>query len=129
MALDPCDLDTVYQNFKGLRTKCNDFIDSFLANNFKMYCIKENWLNNSILSHNLFCDSYCVFRADIRDLTSNTKREGGVFIAVSKSFRGVKHRYDLETDDECVLAEIHVSNNYNVLKMKSIFTRILCSNY
>jgi hypothetical protein len=90
MALDPCDLDTVYQNFKGLKTKCNDFIDSVLANNFKMYCIKENWLNNSILSHNLFCDSYCVFRADIRDLTSNTKREGGVFIAVSKSFRGIK---------------------------------------
>jgi hypothetical protein len=78
------------QNVRGLRTKCNDFIDSVLANNFKIYCITETWLNGSLLSHNLFPDPYCVFRADRNYSTSNTKRGGGVLTAVSKSFRGVK---------------------------------------
>jgi hypothetical protein len=57
----------------------------------------ETWLNDSVLSHNLFLDSYCVYRADRNYSTSNTKRRGEVLTAVSKSFRGVKRRYDLET--------------------------------
>jgi hypothetical protein len=83
MARNPCNFDIFYQNVSGLRTKCNDFSDRVLANNFKIYCITETWLNDSVLSHNLFTDSYCVYRADRNYSTSNTKRGGGVLTAVS----------------------------------------------
>jgi hypothetical protein len=86
----------------------------FMLTTFKVYCSTETWLNDTILSHNLFPDSYCVFRADRDYLTSNTKRGGGVLVAVSKSFRGVKRRYDLETIDECVWVEIPVPDNNNL---------------
>jgi hypothetical protein len=82
----PCIFDIFYQNVRGLITKCTDFIDSVFANNFKIYCIMETWLNDIVLSHNLCPDSYCVFRADRDNLTSNSKRGGGVLVAVSKSF-------------------------------------------
>jgi hypothetical protein len=35
--------------------------------------------------------------------------------AVTKSFRGVKWRYNLETADECVWVKIPVHNNYSLL--------------
>jgi hypothetical protein len=90
-------------------------MDNVFANNFKVYWITETWLNDTILSHNLFPDSYCVFRADREYLTSNTERGGGVPVAVSKSYRGVRRRYDLETTDECVWVRITVADNYNLL--------------
>jgi hypothetical protein len=40
------------------------------ANKFKVCCITETWLNDTILSHNLFPDSCCVFRTDRDYLTS-----------------------------------------------------------
>jgi hypothetical protein len=46
----------------------------------------ETWLSDTVLSHNLFSDLYCVFCAESDYLTSNTKCGGGVLIAVSKSF-------------------------------------------
>jgi hypothetical protein len=94
------------------RIKCSDFIDNVFANNFKIYCIAETWLNNTILCQNLFPDSYCVFHADRDYLTSSTKHGSGVLIAVSKSFEGVKWRYDLEITDGCVWVEIPVADNY-----------------
>jgi hypothetical protein len=59
----------------GLRSKCSDFTDIVFANNFKSYCIMETWLNDTILSHNLFPDSYWVFCADRGCLTSKTKHK------------------------------------------------------
>jgi hypothetical protein len=56
-----------------------------------------------------------VYRADRNYSASNTKRGGGVLTAVSKSFREVKRRYDLETADECVWAEIPAHDNYSLL--------------
>jgi hypothetical protein len=56
-----------------------------------------------------------VFRANRDYLTSNTKRGGGVLVAISKSFRGVKRRYNLETTDECVWVEMTVADNNNLL--------------
>jgi hypothetical protein len=64
MVLDNCNFNIFYQNVRGLRTKCSDFIDNVFANVFKIYCIAENWLNDSILDYNLFLESYYVFRAD-----------------------------------------------------------------
>jgi hypothetical protein len=64
MVLNPCVFDIFHQNVRGLRTKSNDFMDNVSANNFKVCRITETWFNNIILSHNLFPDSYCVFRAD-----------------------------------------------------------------
>jgi hypothetical protein len=84
--LNPCVFDIFYQNVRGIITKSNDFMDNVFANKFKVYCIMETWLNDSILSHNLFPDSYCVFRADRNYLSSNTKCGGGVLVAVSKSY-------------------------------------------
>jgi hypothetical protein len=84
MVLTPACLTLLYQNVRGLRTKRNDFIDNVFANNFKVYCITKTWLNDTILSHNLFPDSCCVSRAYRDYLTSNTKRGGGVLVAVSK---------------------------------------------
>jgi hypothetical protein len=89
MVLDNCDFYILYQNVRGLRTKCSDSTDNVFAKNFKVYCIKETWLIDSILGHKLFPDSHSVFRADRDYLTSNTERGGGVLAVVSKSFQGL----------------------------------------
>lgn len=75
----------------------------------------ETWLSDTVLSHNLFSDLYCVFCAESDYLTSNTKCGGGVLIAVSKSFWSVKWRYDFKTTDECMWVEIPVADNYSIL--------------
>jgi hypothetical protein len=77
MVLNPCVFDIFYQNVRVLRTKNNDFMDNVFANNFKVYCITETWLNGIILSHNLFHDSYCMFRADRDYLISHRPDDGG----------------------------------------------------
>jgi hypothetical protein len=59
MVLNPAFFYIFYQNVRGLRTECNDFIDNVLLITFNIYCITETWLNDTI-SHNLFPDSYCV---------------------------------------------------------------------
>jgi hypothetical protein len=48
---------------------------------------------------------------------------GGVLVAVSRSFRGVKQRYDLETTDECVWVEITVAEYSNLLIGNRYFAR------
>jgi hypothetical protein len=83
------------------------------------------WLNDSALSHNLFPDSYCVFPADRKYSTSNTKHGGGALTAVFKSFREVTWRYALETADACVWVEIPVSDNYSLLNVITVFRLIV----
>jgi hypothetical protein len=75
MALNPCVFYIFYQNVRGLRNKWDDFSDNALANNFKIYCITETRLNDNILSHNLFTDSFCVFHADRDYLTTKLEAE------------------------------------------------------
>jgi hypothetical protein len=84
MVLNHCVFDIFYQNVRGLRTKSSYLMDNVLANNFKVYCITKTCSNDTILSHNLFPDSYCVFRAGRDYLNSNTKHGGGVLVADSK---------------------------------------------
>jgi hypothetical protein len=38
---DNCDFDIFYQNIRGPRMKCSDFIDNVFATYFKTYCITE----------------------------------------------------------------------------------------
>jgi hypothetical protein len=91
------------------------------CNSFKIYYNTESWLNDSILSHNLFSDLYCVFHADRDSLNSNSRHGGRVIIAVSKSFQVVKQRYDLEATDDCVWVDIPIGDNYSLLTGKHYF--------
>jgi hypothetical protein len=52
-----------YQDVRSLRIKCRNFVDNVPANNFKIYCITETWLNN------IYFLIYAVFRADRHYLT------------------------------------------------------------
>jgi hypothetical protein len=57
-------IDILYQNVRGLRTKCANFYDNVSINDSKIICVTEMWLNDSFCNRNLFPDDYFVFLAD-----------------------------------------------------------------
>jgi hypothetical protein len=95
MALIPASWALV-KSFMGFRAKCNDAIDSVSAYNFKIHCITEIWLNDIYFLVHEHMSWYRGY------LTSHTECEGGVLIAISKTFRGTKWRCDFECADEYV---------------------------
>jgi hypothetical protein len=76
-------------------------------------CLTETWLNDLCYDHNLFPDNYTVFRSD--RVSSVKTRGGGALIALSSRIRSFKRRHDLESYEECVWVEIHISDNHNLL--------------
>jgi hypothetical protein len=63
-------------------------------------CLTETWLNDQCYDHNLFPDSYTVFRSDSYSIKKS--RGGGVLIALSLGGHSFKRRNDLELCEECL---------------------------
>ncbi|KAG7303291.1 hypothetical protein JYU34_011770 [Plutella xylostella] len=76
-----------YQNINGMKSKTTDIHNNILCNNFDLICLCETWLNDSILSSELFDDRYLVIRRD-RDAKFhkrfNKSDGGGVLFALAK---------------------------------------------
>jgi hypothetical protein len=67
------------------------------------------WMTG-LFSHDIFPDSYSVFRTDRDNLHSNAIRGGGTNSKLQIIF-GVKQRSDLEVTNKRVWIEIPVTNN------------------
>lgn len=77
------DLRVFYQNVRGLRTKIDSFHLAVADSEYDVIVLTETWLDDSILSTQLFNGSFSVFRTDRSPLNSRKSRGGGVLIAVS----------------------------------------------
>jgi hypothetical protein len=105
--------DIYHQNVRGLRTKQFELYSNFCSTEYNILCLNETWLNDSCFDHNLFHESYMVFRSDW--VSANKKRGGGVLTALSSRIRSFKRRYDLEFYDECVWIENPTLDSINLL--------------
>jgi hypothetical protein len=83
MVLNQINIEIFYQNVRGLRTKCSEFTNNIYVPNYKIYCVTETWLNDTVNSYNLFPATYSVFRADRDYQNYHGTRGGGVLIAIS----------------------------------------------
>ena len=77
-------LHVYYQNVRGLRTKIVDFLITVSSTEYDVIVLTETWLDDRILSLQLFGNSFMVYRADRNPLTSVKTRGGGVLVAVNK---------------------------------------------
>lgn len=82
-------LVTYYQNVRGLRTKCLEFFNNILYNDYDLIIITETWLQDDILNYEL-CDSrYEVLRCDRDLLKSNMSTGGGVMACIKREYNAV----------------------------------------
>lgn len=72
---------------RGLKSKINEVFRNSLSCEQHVLCLTETWLNSSVSSSELFCDSYNVYRRDRETTASNKQEGGGVLIAVDGTFR------------------------------------------
>lgn len=64
-----------YQNMRGLRSQLTDIFNNPLNSDADNVCLTETWLNSSMGTSEIFCDSFEVFCRD-RDDFASTKRDG-----------------------------------------------------
>lgn len=72
-----------YQNVRGLRTKIDALFLAVTECDYDIIVLTETWLDDEILSPQLFGSSYRVFRNNRNEQNSDKIRGGGVLIAVS----------------------------------------------
>ncbi|XP_055527958.1 uncharacterized protein LOC129720502 [Wyeomyia smithii] len=72
-----------YQNVRGLRTKIDTFFLAASYSEYDVIVLTETWLDDCILSPQLFGSSFTVLRMDRSRVNSRKSRGGGVLIAVS----------------------------------------------
>lgn len=81
-----------YQNIRGMKSKTHEIYNSIVSNSYDIICICETWLDDSILSSEIFDSRYQVIRRD-RNKTFckeyNKSHGGGVLIAVLRTFEVV----------------------------------------
>lgn len=53
-----------YQNIKGMRRKAFDIYISVACNNYVIVCLCETWLDDFVLSSELFYNRYVVIRRE-----------------------------------------------------------------
>lgn len=80
------DICAYYQNVRGLNTKTHDFWNNIVSSDYPVICCTETWLQPSILTSEIICDSYSAIRADRRISELNCKRGGGVLLAVHNKY-------------------------------------------
>lgn len=83
-------ISVCYQNVRGLRTKCRDFLLSVAISDYDIICVSESGLNENFNDGELVDSSYSVFRKDRSSTTSSKNRGGGVLIACKNTFNAVE---------------------------------------
>jgi hypothetical protein len=98
---------------RSRRTKQLVLYENVCSIDYNVICLTETWLNDQCYGHNLFPDSYTVFRPD-RNSVKKT-RGGGVLIALSFGGRSFKRKNDLELCEECAWVEFPTLDGFNLL--------------
>lgn len=106
-------LHVFYQNTRGLRTKINIFSNNVIANDYDIIGLTETWLNQSILSNELFTSRYNVFRRD-RVTSQSLKGDGGGSLIAVKNNLPVTYHPELSSDAEDIWISIIDSNSRQV---------------
>lgn len=83
----------LYQNVRGLRTKCLEFNTAISTCNCDVIVLTETWFSNDISDREYFLDDFIVYRMDRNFVDTSVSRGGGVLIAVRNEF--VTTRVDL----------------------------------
>lgn len=101
------DINFLYQNVRGLRTKTAEVLNNVLKQDVDVVLLTETWLNDSVFDHELFDRRYIIFRRD-RGSTSSSKSEGGgVLIAVLKKLEPVrKQKWESGNEDLWVVIKL-----------------------
>lgn len=106
----PSSLRIYYQNVRGLRSKIDSFFLAISELDYDVIVLSETWLDDCILSSQLFGSNYSVFRTDRSALNSDKGRGGGVLIAVSSRI-------------SCSVDSAPVSNQLEQLWVKIVLPR------
>jgi hypothetical protein len=109
-----------YQNVRGLRTKSSGIYDNVCSADFKITCLTETWLSESFINHNLFPESYTVYRAD--RVYDAIQSGGGALTEISDTVMGVKRQSELEFCEECVWIELPMSDGFRLLNGNHYFS-------
>ncbi|KAG8234106.1 hypothetical protein J437_LFUL010953 [Ladona fulva] len=80
-------MSVYYQNVRGLKTKLDDLRLAISIATYDVIVSTETWLSEDILSSELNCPNYIVFRKDRSNLTSSKSRGGGVLITVKSTLK------------------------------------------
>ncbi|KAG6464267.1 hypothetical protein O3G_MSEX014401 [Manduca sexta] len=77
-------LHLLYQNVRGLRSKCLQLYNNILLHNYDILLFTETWLHKNIMDTELCDDRYDLFRYDRDCLYSNKKTGGGVMVCTRR---------------------------------------------
>lgn len=91
--------------------------------NYDVLILTETWLNNSVLSSELFDDRYVVYRRDRETAGFHSYKDGGgVLIAVSTKINSVRiDNWQSKCEDLWVTIDISTSHKYRQLALCAVY--------
>ena len=92
MASDTQELEILYQNVRGLRTRVQQFYMNTLLNHYDIIAVTETWLHQGIYNGELFEQNYVVFRKDREETECGPTRGGGLILAIDKKILAERYR-------------------------------------
>lgn len=116
-------LKIYYQNVRGLRTKTQSFFRNMYHVNHDLIILTETWLNNNVLSGELFGNKYLVYRRD-RETSklTNKKDGGGVLIAVSPKLNPRRmEQWESECEDLWITVDISIDGTSTRLAICAVY--------
>lgn len=116
-------LSFLYQNVRGLRTKCLDLYNNILLNDYDILLFSETWLQDDILDSELCDNRYTVFRQDRNLLLTNKKTGGGVMICARREL-GAELCNDwnaASTESLCITIPSHKINSTGNLHIVIVY--------
>lgn len=75
-----------YQNVRGLKTKIRALHPASYSFHHDVLFLSETWLDSAVLSSEVLCNDYQVYRKDRSMKTSSKQRGGGVLIALKSHY-------------------------------------------
>jgi exonuclease III len=113
-------LHILYQNVRGLNTKIDTFFTNILSCQNDVILLTETWLNDNVLSSEIFNDQYRVFRSDRK-----TGRGGGVLSAFRQVLRVHEFTINCPVNNiDIVACKLHLGSDGVVLNVVTIYIQI-----
>ncbi|CAG4965631.1 unnamed protein product [Colias eurytheme] len=116
-------LNIYYQNTRGLRTKTHEVYRNICIYNYDIIIFTETWLNDTVLSGELFGNDYNVYRKDRFISGATAKKDGGgVLVAVNKNIISTR-LVEWDSDGEDLWISINICLGNTISKL------VLCAAY
>lgn len=116
-------LNIYYQNSRGLRTKTHSFYRNLCCSNYDIIVLTETWLNDSVLSRELFDDRYVVYRRDRQTSGFCSKKEGGGVLIAVRTGLNANRECNWESNCEDLWVTLEVPGS------RSLFRIAVCAVY